>query len=448
MMNKPRKIMIKVLSSYKGRTSMAKEAIENSGDEWWDSQTPEFQEAYIEEHPGSKYAKNAKKREEKSPSAKEHKEKPEGSTKKLKEKKDPYADVPEVDKVVMVKAKERGFTVPPAWREVWLNEDPEGDLQVKGKDKKNRTQYLYSLNYRTQQNALKFERLKVFTQEYPEMVGRINKDKATSEEAKVLYLISKTGFRIGSDTDTGAEKKAYGASTLTGDHIKIEGSTVHFDFIGKEGVHQKHSVEDAELAEMLKGAKPGQKLFKTKPAKIHKYLDGISEEHFKVKDFRTYVGTSTALSVVRDIGTKPTTKKEYDRAVMDVCKIVAAKLGNTPVMARDSYIDPTVFMAWQEGIDMTVPEKKKKETSSGKPIRSDEDQLMIDFIETHHFQVPEPLLKLYRAAKALPAGSPERMTAYQQFQKLAKGMKVVNTKSKEEYIKSLKVLENLLSKKK
>jgi DNA topoisomerase-1 len=417
-METKRKIIIQLVTT----------ATSNNIPQWFKDLPKDKQKEYLKEHPNSKIAKQVQAEKPKASVTKT----PPAITKEKPTKKDSYADVPEADKKQMMIAKERGHTVPPAWREVWTNPDKDGDLQVKGKDSKGRTQYLYSVNFRTQQDMLKFERLKSFTKEFPKMNHKINKDMETSEEAKVLYLISLTGFRIGDDKDTGAKHKAYGASNLTSEHIKIEGTTVHFDFIGKEGVHQQHSVEDAKLAKMLKG-KTGR-LFDTKPVKIHKYLDGISEQHFKVKDFRTYVATSTALETVANLDPPPPpkNKKEYDRCVSDVCKIVSKKLGNTPKMARDSYIDPLVFKSWETSMD-------------GKALAwaQHENQAMMDFIESNHFSYNKKIIDAYKTFKALPAGK-ERKAAYLAFQAIVKDLKLVNTQDREKYIESLKQLERSL----
>jgi DNA topoisomerase IB len=415
-------------------------------DAWWESQTKEFQKEYIKLHPGSKYAKNAK-------ASKLSKSAAPGKSgvksDKPKVKKDPYANVPPEDKEQMVLAKKRGIAIPPAWRKVWLNPDPEGDCQVKAvmwneRKGKNLTQSLYSVNHETRQAALKFERIKVLTKELPSISKQLQKDMETSEEAKVLYLITKMGFRIGGGPEDAGKHPSFGASTLTSDHIKIEGNTVHFDFPGKHGVRQEHSIEDAKIAKMFKGAKgnPG-KLFKTNPKKIHKYLDGLSENHFKVHDFRTYVATSTALKEVSTIETKPKTKKEYDKLVLEVCTTVAAKLGNAPEMARDSYVDPTVFKAWADDIDMTEVEpakktKSKKEHASS--ISDAEDEAMLDFVETNHYQFDIKLVKAYKLVKAMPEGF-KRKEAYMEFQKMAKTLKMVDVQDRKAYVKSLKDLE-------
>src|SRR6185295_4991995 len=107
--------------------------------------------------------------------------------------------------------------------------------------------------------------------------------------AAALLLIRKTGFRIGSETDTKAEKLALGATTLTSKNVKIKGNTVSFDFIGKKGVQIQQTIKDPELSTVLTSRlRKGQKLFNTSDNKVRELLHNITEG-FKVKDFRTVV---------------------------------------------------------------------------------------------------------------------------------------------------------------
>jgi len=245
-------------------------------------------------------------------------------------------------------AKSRGYKVPPAWKNVWVNPDPDAALQVKGTDAKGRSQSIYSSKHHDAAAMKKFNRLKQFGAARKEFMLKIEADMRSSDEAKVLYLIDRTGFRIGSDTETGAKVKAYGASTLTSDHVKVNGSKVTFEFVGKKGVTQSHTIDDAKIAAMVSGKKG--RLFNTSDSKVRDYLKSISKKDFKVKDFRTHVATSTALEASDRIpppSTQAMTAKEKAHKIMEVSKIVAKKLGNTPTMARDSYIDPMVFDRWE-----------------------------------------------------------------------------------------------------
>jgi DNA topoisomerase-1 len=250
-------------------------------------------------------------------------------------------------------ARRKELKLPPAWTDVRINKDHNADLQATGKDKKGRTQYRYSAEHSESAAAEKFDRLKEFNKELPQIRSKVaadlkNKDLSEDlqEAAAVLTLIDKTGFRVGSDTDTGADKQAYGASTLRAEHVKIKGDEVTFTFVGKKGVDIEKVLEDKQLAALLKPrVAAGGRLFDTSDAKVRDYLHSRDGD-FKVKDFRTWHGTTTALRAIKD-REAPKNKTEYERFRKEVGKVVADHLGNTPTVALASYIDPAVWSPWK-----------------------------------------------------------------------------------------------------
>jgi len=238
--------------------------------------------------------------------------------------------------------------VPPAWKEVKLNPDPNGALQVKGMDGKGRTQYLYSAAHGEAAAAAKFQRLKEFHQGLPKIRKAIERDaKAGSDEAALLTLIDKTGFRVGSETDTKAAKQAYGASTLRAEHVKISGSKVTFSFTAKKGVETNKTVDDSSLAKMLSPrVAAGGQLFKATDSQVRSYLKEVSGNGFLPKDFRTWHGTNEALKFMKTLPV-PGNKKEFTAAQKRVAEHVSKFLGNTPKVALDSYISPQVWSKWR-----------------------------------------------------------------------------------------------------
>lgn len=246
--------------------------------------------------------------------------------------------------------------IPPAWREVVIATDPEADLLVKGIDAKGRTQSVYSDNHTMRAAAAKFARVNELRAKQDEIDAEIARDltsddKATREAAAALRLIRATGLRPGGEGDTGAEKQAYGATTLEGRHIKTSGGGgVRLQFTGKKGVDLDIPVLDKAVAADLKerklsaGAK--KKVFDTDASALRDYTAGKDGGGFKPKDFRTAKGTSEAIAKIKKTPT-PKDEKEYKKAVREVAKHVSEKLGNTPAIALQSYIDPTVFAVWR-----------------------------------------------------------------------------------------------------
>jgi DNA topoisomerase-1 len=195
----------------------------------------------------------------------------------------------------------------------------------------------------------KFSRLKDFTAAMPKLQSRIkgdldspDADQRTREAAAALYLIERTGFRVGSDRETGADKQAFGATTLRSEHVKVDGDKVSFSFVGKKGVDIEKTITDGRLARLLAPrVAAGGRLFNTSDSQVRDYLHSIDGD-FKVKDFRTYIGTTTAL---KEISRMPVAKdeKEFARLQLAVSKKVSETLGNTPTVAKASYIDPAVW---------------------------------------------------------------------------------------------------------
>jgi DNA topoisomerase I len=259
-----------------------------------------------------------------------------------------------------------GARVPPAWTDVWMTTDLKSPLQAMGRDSKGRRVYLYSAEHMGKAAAAKFSRLKTFARAYPRLIRKIARDRATSEEAAVLHLISKTGFRIGSNSETLAAVKAFGASTLRCSHVSVEGNKLTFDFTGKKGVRVNKVLTDAFLSRKIAGrcgSRADGKIFETTDEDIRAYLRSLpAGSGFAVKDFRTYRAN---LSAFRKIKTMPVprTAREYKKSRKEIGEVVARELGNSPTIALSSYISPEVFCAWESGEDTSTTEAGRESSS-------------------------------------------------------------------------------------
>jgi len=67
-------------------------------------------------------------------------------------------------------------------------------------------------------------------------------DETKRKVATVCWLILKPNMRVGDEKDPD-EADTVGAITLRSEHIKIEGDTLHFDFLGKDCVRWEKSVQ-------------------------------------------------------------------------------------------------------------------------------------------------------------------------------------------------------------
>jgi DNA topoisomerase-1 len=245
--------------------------------------------------------------------------------------------------------------IPPAWTDVEVNLEKDGDLLVKGIDAKGRTQSVYSADHHARQAQLKFAKVAELRSKQKEIRKQIERDRKSDdpdvrEAADVAMLIQATGLRPGSNSDTKAEKKAYGATTLEGRHIHVRNGKVTLKFTGKKGIDLEIPVEDPAVAKMLikRKGEAGRKdpIFAVSDSSLREYTDTLDGGNFSPKDFRTAKGTRLAVDQISKM-TAPTTQKEYKAAVKSVAKVVSENLGNTPTIALQSYIDPVVFAEWR-----------------------------------------------------------------------------------------------------
>ena len=250
----------------------------------------------------------------------------------------------------------QGVKIPPGWKNVEVNHDPKGDLQVVGTDAKGRGQAIYSDAHWAESAAAKYARVNEMHAKFEDMMAENAANAAKGDEklahhADAVETVAKMGIRPGSDVDTGAEKKAFGATTLVGSHIVHDGDSVRLRFVGKKGVNLDLPVHDkalaAKLAVRAKDAGPFGRLFPgVSDSSLRDYVHSLDGGDFKVKDFRTRLANDVAMKQVAGMKA-PTDAKSYKKAVTDVAKAVSTKLGNTPSVALASYINPSVFSSWR-----------------------------------------------------------------------------------------------------
>lgn len=248
------------------------------------------------------------------------------------------------------------LVIPPAWTNVHYSADPLADLQAMGQDATKRWQPVYTAEFLKKGSQAKFGRVRELEKLFTDITAKNETNRKSKlpiirDTADVAKLIMETGIRPGSDKDTGAKIKAYGATTLLGQHVQADASGVTLDYIGKDAVHLTIPVTDKATADMIrkraKAAGPDGKLFPTtNAAKLQGYVKQLSSGAIKPKDFRTYVANSTALGAIRMIPA-PENESAYKKSVIEVAKRVSKKLGNTPSIALASYINPVVFAEWR-----------------------------------------------------------------------------------------------------
>jgi len=253
-----------------------------------------------------------------------------------------------------------GQRVLPSVKPLYFNLDSKADLQaigIEGPNKKtgeykNRVYYKYSKVHVAGGADTKFSRVRKFEKDLPYIVKAIKRDASKRDEALVLSLIHDTAIRVGTEKDTKATVKAYGAATLKCGNVKELDEKTVLDFIGKEGIHLVIPVEDSNVAKALhdrcRKVPQNRRMFNTNDDRIRDYLHSLPHgDGYKVSDWRPYHATRIARELVATTEA-PKSTAEYKRKRKQIGVVVGLKLGNTPGMALGSYIDPKVFDPWKE----------------------------------------------------------------------------------------------------
>ncbi|MDN3492571.1 DNA topoisomerase IB [Winogradskyella bathintestinalis] len=261
----------------------------------------------------------------------------------------------------------KSLVIPPAWTDVEISAKKNAKILVVGRDDKNRKQYIYNPKFREKQNQEKFDRIVKFADNIEHMrrvTGQhLRKRKLSKEKvlACMVRLLEAAYFRPGNDYYA-KENSSYGLTTMRSKHLQIEGEELVFSYKGKSGKAQERHIVDKKLAKIVKEIDdlPGYEIFKfideagvkhdVKSDHLNNYIKEIMGEEFSTKDFRTWAGTVIAALALDEIGlSKEQDQKELDNNIREAVIKVSERLGNTPSVARSSYIDPRVIDEYIDG---------------------------------------------------------------------------------------------------
>jgi len=260
------------------------------------------------------------------------------------------------------------LVIPPAWTDVWICTFPNGHIQATGTDAAGRTQYLYHPQWREQRDRLKFDRALALAESLPAARRGVTIDlrrEGLPRErvlAAAFRMLDAAHLRVGSE-QYALEHGSVGLSTLLGAHARVEGGTlVRLEFPGKSGQEWSSEASDADLAAVvavLKRRGPRARLLAwrdergphpLRPADINADIrERTGGGDFTAKDFRTLHGTAAAAIALARSGPKRSPSAQ-DRAIAAAVRTTAELLGNTPAVARSSYIDPRLLDLYRAGL--------------------------------------------------------------------------------------------------
>lgn len=269
----------------------------------------------------------------------------------------------------------RSLVIPPAWEDVWISPHPNGHVQAVGTDAAGRRQYLYHPVWRVKRDELKFDRVVAAARRLPaariELIGHLSSPGMTLERAAAtaVRLLDLGYFRIGGDAY--ADNGAFGLTTLKRRHVLRRGGALVFCFVGKSGIEHTIEIDDAatidsvEVMRRRRGGGDQLMAYRTtrrwadlNAAHVNEYLRDATGEDLTAKDFRTWHATVLAAAALADAAPAETegARKRVVRAAMVE---VSEFLGNTPTIARSSYVDPRVIDLWHDGITIERATKRR-----------------------------------------------------------------------------------------
>jgi DNA topoisomerase-1 len=275
----------------------------------------------------------------------------------------------------------RSLAVPPAWRNVWICPDPEGHVQATGRDARNRKQYRYHPRWREVRDGNKYGRMIAFGRALPLIRKRIEQDLARpglSREkilATVVRLLEVTLIRVGNE-EYAKHNESFGLATMRDRHVRVNGSSLRFQFRGKSGILHAVDLEDRRLARIVRQSRdlPGYELFQyienhgeqrsIDAADVNAYLKSIAGDEFTAKDFRTWAGTVLAARALHEVAAFDS-EAQAKRNVLRAVEAVAKCLGNTRAVCRKCYIHPEVVNAYLDGTLAATLNRK-----AGRELRS------------------------------------------------------------------------------
>ncbi|MEV7619338.1 DNA topoisomerase IB [Microbacterium sp. NPDC089321] len=263
----------------------------------------------------------------------------------------------------------RALVVPPAWNDVWMCPYANGHILATGIDAAGRRQYIYHPAWHERMAREKFDRMLQLAEVLPAARGGVTRDLRTDGFGRprllagAFRMLDSALLRVGSEQYAKAHG-SIGLVTLRGSHARVRGGRfVELRFPGKSGQPWESEVDDTDLAVLITGLKRrgGRSLLLSwqddaradwhplRAADINDDVRMRTGGDFTAKDFRTLHGTISAAVALAEIGLKPSAAAR-SRAASQAVRVAASALGNTPTVARASYIDPRVFDLYDEGV--------------------------------------------------------------------------------------------------
>jgi len=162
--------------------------------------------------------------------------------------------------------------------------------------------------------------------------------------ATIVRIIDKTGERVGNE-----QSKLYGHFGITNlrkKHVKVDGSKITLNYVGKSGMKHNVTINDTKAAQILKRLlnQKSNEIFVTsdgfnvKATQVNNYL---SDFNITAKDLRGYKCNKLMTEKLRNLP-KPKTEQEIKKVFNQALREVAEIIGHTPGILRKNYLLPEI----------------------------------------------------------------------------------------------------------
>lgn len=247
------------------------------------------------------------------------------------------------------------IALPPAYSEGRFADHPRGHLQAVGMDARGRRQYRYHPDFRDAREDSKFDACRAFGEALPAIRKRVERNLKGGRPdreavlAAVVRVLDTALLRVGNEAYA-QSNKSFGVTTLRTRHAKVKRGALMLSYRGKSGIERTVRLTDASLLRIVRRCQdlPGQRLFqyrdeageahRIESADVNTWLRETSGGDFTAKHFRTFHASVIAFATLRN-----------GAGLSAMLEAVSEALGNTPSIARKSYVHPRLIEAAKSG---------------------------------------------------------------------------------------------------
>ena len=270
-------------------------------------------------------------------------------------------------------ARIRALAIPPAWQDVWICPLDDGHIQALGTDDAGRRQYRYHDDWRRARDAEKHQRVLTLGRRLPrvrrEVALRLGEPGLGPRRvlAAAVRMMDIGVFRAGGEQYAPScddDEGTFGLATLRREHVRLRRGAILIDYAAKGGIQRTVQLRDPAVhrvvnsllrrrggGEELLAYRDGRGWRDVRSSDLNDAVRELAGPRYTCKDLRTWNATVLAAAALAAHAADgvPDTPRGQARLVTAAIREVAEHLGNTPAVARASYVDPRVIERFEQG---------------------------------------------------------------------------------------------------